>query len=177
MRPALLSAVAAVVISACAPPSYPPTHPSSLLGKPLPALHHLRTVDGATLSTDDARGKPVVVKFFAQWCVPCMKTLPEAERIHREHPEVAFFGIDEDDGEDGARALVTRFGLTFPVIHDTGNALSGRFRVASLPTTAVADRQGTLRWIGGEEQTGDALEQAVEAALASPVSPPPGGEK
>jgi hypothetical protein len=58
---------------------------------------------------------------------------------------------------------VARFGLSFPVIHDASNVLSGRFRVASLPTTFVADANGVIRWVGDESQTEPQLRQAVEA--------------
>ena len=112
------------------------------------------------------------MKFFAQYCAPCMVTLPDAERVHEEHKETVFVGVDEDEGLEPARALVTRFGITFPVVHDTSNALSGRFRVDSMPMTFVGDRQGTIRWVGGEGQTGEDLERAVSAALASPAAAP-----
>jgi hypothetical protein len=101
-----------------------------------------------------------------------MVTLPEAERIHHDHADVIFLGVDEDEGAEAAQALVARFGLTFPVVHDTSNVLSGRFRVATLPATFVADRSGVVQWVGGEGQTGDDLERAVAAAASSPVPAP-----
>ena len=96
--------------------------------------------------------------------VPCKATLPAAERLHEAHPEVLFVGIDEDDTTDTARTVVQRFGLTFPVIHDTDNVLSGRFRVSAMPMTFVADGSGVVRWVGGDGQTEDDLRRAVEAA-------------
>jgi cytochrome c biogenesis protein CcmG, thiol:disulfide interchange protein DsbE len=94
----------------------------------------------------------VVVKFFAEYCQPCKKTLPAAERVHRAHPEAAFIGVSEDEYNSQARKLVESYGLTFPVVHDEGNGLAGRFRVSDLPVTFVTDSSGTVRWVGGPDQ-------------------------
>lgn len=164
--------VLVIVFLGCGPPSYPAAVPHALLGRALPELHHIRALGGQKLDAADLAGHPVVVKFFAQYCAPCMVTLPEAERIHHDHADVIFLGVDEDEGAEAAQALVARFGLTFPVVHDTSNVLSGRFRVATLPATFVADRSGVVQWVGGEGQTGDDLERAVAAAASSPVPAP-----
>jgi thiol-disulfide isomerase/thioredoxin len=135
------------------------------LSKELPAFHR-PTIDGRGFDTVLLRGKPVVVKFFAQYCEPCKKTLPAAERLHRDNPDVTFVGIDVDDYSTTAMKMTSAYGLTFPVIHDTGQVLKGRFRVADLPVTFVADRQGVVRWIGGPGQTERDLEQALGAVSA-----------
>jgi thiol-disulfide isomerase/thioredoxin len=109
-------------------------------------------------------GKPLVVKFFADYCEPCKTSLPAAERVHHAHPEVVFLGIDEDERAETAAEVVRRFGLTFAVVHDEDNVLAGRFRVRSMPTTFVADAAGVIRWIGDERQTEEELTRAVDAA-------------
>jgi thiol-disulfide isomerase/thioredoxin len=150
---------------ACSQPRFPPSASGhALLGKSLPRVHHRETLDGQPLDSAQLGGRPVLVKFFADYCAPCQRTLPAAERIHREHPEVVFLGIDEDESAETARGIVQRFGLTFPVIHDTANVLSGEFRVSAMPMTFVADASGTIRWIGDEKQTPEDLRQAVDAA-------------
>jgi hypothetical protein len=63
-----------------------------------------------------------------------------------------------------AASLAQRYGLSFAVVHDEGNVLSGRFRVSTMPTTFVADSTGVVRWVGGEGQTEDDLRRAIEAA-------------
>lgn len=106
----------------------------------------------------------MLVKFFAEYCEPCKATLPAAERVHEAHPEVAFVGIDEDDSLGTAHALAERYGLSFPIIHDGGNVISGQYRVSTMPMTFVADARGVVRWVGDEHQTEDDLRKAVEAA-------------
>lgn len=153
-----------VVAVACSQPSFPASAAHPLLGQALPIIHHRTTLDGQPFDSTQLAGKPVLVKFFADYCVPCKETLPAAERIHEANPGVAFVGIEEDESTETANSVVQHFRLTFPVVHDVGNVLSGRFRVSSMPTTFVADSTGTIRWVGGEGQTEDDLRKAVAAA-------------
>jgi thiol-disulfide isomerase/thioredoxin len=162
---ALAVAVAFAASAACGHSAYPQSATHPLLGQPLPALpHRATTLGGAPLDTSALSGKPVLVKFFADYCKPCKDSLPAAERVHRANPDVAFVGIDEDESAEAAISVVQRFGLTFPVVHDESNMLSGRFRVTSMPMTFVADASGAIRWVGGEAQTEEDLRKAVEAA-------------
>lgn len=167
-----LLVVLLVALGGCAatmPASYPqnalsPSGPSALDAKAMPDVKR-RTLDGGTFDTAQARGhKVVVVKFFAKYCEPCKRSLPWFQRFAADHPEVAVLGVDEDERESDARDVVGMFGLRFPVVHDTGNALSGRFRVSDMPITFVADRKGRIRWVGGPDQTEADLEAAVSAS-------------
>ncbi len=152
-----------------------PVGPSAAQQKPLPEIKR-RTLDGATFDTAEGRGRKItVVKFFAKYCEPCKRSLPWFEQFAKTHPDVAVLGIAEDERESDVRDVVTTFGLTFPIVHDTGNALSGRFRVTDMPITFVADKSGRIRWVGGPEQTENDLEAAVSASStpsASSVSSP-----
>jgi thiol-disulfide isomerase/thioredoxin len=130
----------------------------------LPQIRHRQTLGGQPFDADGLAGKPVAIKFFADYCKPCKASLPAAERVYQSHADVVFIGIDEDDSIEVASSVVARLGITFPVIHDESNALSGRFRVDALPMTFVADRSGLVRWVGSERQTEDDLRRAVEAA-------------
>ena len=123
-----------------------------------------RTIDGTSFDTASTRGRVTVVKFFAKYCEPCKTTLPWFQTFATEHPEVAVVGIAEDERESDVRDVAAAFRLTFPIIHDAGNVLSGRFRVSEMPITFVADPEGRIRWVGGPGQTEDQLEAAVSAS-------------
>jgi thiol-disulfide isomerase/thioredoxin len=154
----------ALLAGACGHPDFPPSSQHPLLGQPLPAIHHRQTLAGQAFDGAQLAGKPVLIKFFAEYCKPCQVTLPGAERVHEDHPEVRVVGIDEDESSETAGALVQRYGLTFPVIHDDGNVLSGRFHVSAMPMTFMVDASGVVRWVGGEGQTEADLRRAIEAA-------------
>lgn len=145
-------------------PAEPPSSvPHALAGRPAPDLQRA-AVDGSKVDTQALRGHVVVVKFFADYCEPCKRTLPAVERVHRDRPDVAFIGVDEDESEERVRALIGRYGLSFPIVHDRSNVLSGRFRVSQMPTTFVIGRGGNVSWVGGERQTENDLEIAIEHA-------------
>jgi thiol-disulfide isomerase/thioredoxin len=153
--------------AACAgappPVPAPPSSPSPLLGRPLPAFDR-PTLAGGRLDTASLRGRVVVVKFFAAWCAPCARSMPALERFAKGHPDVAVIGLSVDEDLGAARAQVARYGLSFPVVHDPARALGGRFRVDALPAAFVADRGGTLVWVGAPGRTHDELARAAEAA-------------
>jgi peroxiredoxin len=104
------------------------------------------------VETASLRGHVVVVDFFAEHCVPCAKSLPAIEALHKSQPEVAVVGVSEDDEVEGARRVVARYGLRFSVVHDAGHVLAGRYRVSELPATFVVDARGVVRWHGTVEE-------------------------
>ena len=146
----------------CGPAKLPATAPSSLLGKPMPKIRKRRTVTGARVGTAANQNKITVVKFFAKYCEPCKRTLPAAERLHRANRDsVLLIGVAEDEYRAQVEETIKLYGLSFPVIHDRGNVLIGRFRTAELPATFVADASGRVRWVGGPKQSERDLHDAV----------------
>jgi peroxiredoxin len=108
-------------------------------------------LDGSRVETAALRGRVLLIDFFAEHCVPCVKSLPAIEALHRAEPDLAVIGISEDDDTAGARRMVARHDLTFPVVHDPEHALAGRYRVLELPATFVVDARGVVRWSGAVE--------------------------
>ena len=133
---------------------------SALVGSELPEFRH-KTLRGESLHSAAFRGRPLVVKFFADYCEPCKRTLPAMERMHRERPDVAFVGVSEDDHAMTAERTVAAYALSFPVLHDAGKELSERFRIRALPATFVIDRHGVVRWVGGPEQSEHDVAEAI----------------
>jgi peroxiredoxin len=131
-----------------------------MAGKPLPTFRRT-TLDGGSIDTKTLKGRVVVVKFFAEYCAPCQKTLPAAEQLHKSHPDVVLLGVSEDERASTAQEIVSRYQLSFPVVHDAGQVLAGRFRVTEMPATFVAGKDGTIRWVGDADQDEDALERAL----------------
>ena len=157
-RYALLLALAACSAGPVAPP---PSTPSTLLGKPAPTFKR-DAVDGSHVAVAEP-GKVVVVKFIATYCEPCVRTLPAIEKLHARHPEIAIVGVSEDERESQAKELATKYGLTFPVVHDVQQVLAARYRVTDLPVTYVLDGKGNVAWVGGPEKTETELVRAIES--------------
>jgi cytochrome c biogenesis protein CcmG/thiol:disulfide interchange protein DsbE len=120
-------------------------------------------LQGGHFDTGDAAGRTLVVDFFADYCRPCQRTLPALEALHREHPELLIVGVSLDENPGRAQRSIARHGLTFPVVHDAGNVLAGRFRVTDLPFAFLVDGQGRIKWVAGPGQPEDALTRAIIA--------------
>jgi peroxiredoxin len=167
----VLAALAPLLAGACAhapaPGPPPPSAPSPLLGQEAPAFRR-PTVQGPVFDMAGARGRVLVVDFFA---APCQRALPALEALHEARPDVEIVGVSLDDGVEGAVAMIHRHHLTFPVVHDTEHVLAGRFRVTDLPTSFVADAGGHIVWSGGPAQAAsesdDALLRAVTAVAGN----------
>jgi thiol-disulfide isomerase/thioredoxin len=165
----LLAASAAALAGGCghSSPTAPPPPPSSqsrVLGEPVPAFRRL-SVQGGTFDTAETGGRVLVIDFFADYCRPCQRTLPRLEALHQAEPRLLVVGVSLD--EDPARAWrsIGRHHLTYPVVHDAGNVLAGRFRVTELPYAFVIDGTGRVRFAAGPEQPEDALGRAALATL------------
>jgi peroxiredoxin len=132
-----------------------------------PELHRptlaLNGATGPLLSLREQRGRLVIIDFFAEYCKPCMRSLPELEQLHHDKPDVALIGIAEDPDLETSVRLVQQLGLDFPIVYDQAHVLAGRYRVDGLPATFVIDRQGLVRWVSD----GACERRELEAVLDS----------
>jgi cytochrome c biogenesis protein CcmG, thiol:disulfide interchange protein DsbE len=159
-RTALVAALTCLVLGCAASYPLPASAPSPLLVRSMPDFRRA-ALDGTTVDTAARRGRPLVIKFFAEYCAPCWRSLSELERLHRVRGDVAVVGVSEDETLASAFRMRARFGLSFPIVHDRDHGLSGRFRVTALPMTFVIDRQGIVRWVA--ETRDEELERAIAA--------------
>ena len=114
--------------------------------KPAPNFE-LKAVDGRPISLADYRGKPVVVDFWATWCVPCIYQIPELNafwEIHREAGDVAVIGIAVDvEGASVVGPWIEEKGVEYQIaIGDEG--LAREFGVLGFPTLAIIDTDGNI---------------------------------
>jgi thiol-disulfide isomerase/thioredoxin len=103
-----------------------------------------------TISTQDYRGKVVVVNVWGSWCPPCRKEAPDLQAASVETKDVAqFVGITSKDYDPApAEAFVRSFKITYPSIYDpTGKVLlafAGELPPSAIPSTMIIDREGRL---------------------------------
>ena len=116
------------------------------IGGPAPNFT-LRRIDGSgKLDLASLRGKPVVINFWASWCVPCKgeaKMLEQAWRQYRSQG-VVFVGIDYHDVKSDARTFLTHHGITYPTVLDGSGMIGDRYGLTGVPETYFVDRSGRL---------------------------------
>jgi cytochrome c biogenesis protein CcmG/thiol:disulfide interchange protein DsbE len=127
-------------------PGYDPhTLPSALLDKEAPRFVLTGLNDGAGVSRDALKGGPVLINFFASWCVPCRVEHPLLMRLS-EHDHVSLYGIDYKDKPEDARKLLTQFGDPYRGIGlDRDGRVGLDFGVYGVPETYVLDGTGHIR--------------------------------
>ena len=116
----------------------------------------LPLLDGGTLSSEELRGSPVVVNFFASWCVPCREEAPVLERAWRAYRDrgVRFVGVNVQDTTPDARRFVREYGITYPVVRDAEGTFGDGLGVAGLPQTFFIDEEWQLLDVEAQERDG-----------------------
>lgn len=71
-----------------------------IAGNPAPALGYRLVSTDESEQIEDLRGKVVLLNFWATWCLPCRKEMPELDRLQREHPEALVVLTISDEAQD-----------------------------------------------------------------------------
>jgi cytochrome c biogenesis protein CcmG, thiol:disulfide interchange protein DsbE len=111
-----------------------------------PAFELKRLDGGGTFDLESVRGKkPIVLDFWASWCVPC---IGEAKRLTAAHEQygdrIAFIGVDSKDFAPDARRWRRDHGVTYPSVHDGDGKVLSRYGGLPIPRIFFIDRDGKV---------------------------------
>ncbi len=148
---------------------------SGLAGRPAPIeagqiapTFTLPDLVGTQVNLDQALGKVSLVMFWASWCHPCMKEIPEVQATFAQYKHQGFQVLAVNFGESNATAqtIVDRFGLTFPVLMDRRGNVAADYRVLGLPLSFFVDGKGVVRErIFGRVMSKEDLDKRVQQYL------------
>jgi peroxiredoxin len=126
-------------------------------------------LEGNRFQLSQARGKVVVVDFWASWCQPCGDAMPALDRLYRQYKDhgLVVVGVNVDREERNARQFLRRTRVSFPVVHDESHSLADRYAPPTMPSTYVIDRRGVVRHVHAGFRQGDArsLETMIRGLL------------
>jgi peroxiredoxin len=105
----------------------------------------LTDLQGKAWTLKDLRGKVVLLNFWATWCPPCRKEIPDLEKLHgRFHDQgLVVLAISDEDGST-VRSFATERKITYPILLDPGRRVSELFQIEGIPESFVYDRNSKL---------------------------------
>ncbi len=124
--------------------------PSTEIGRAAPDFL-LETPDGGQLRFSDLRGKPVLVNFWASWCTPCRKEMPEIVRAYGEHQGsgLQIVAVDLQENAEQVRSFAGEFGMTFPIVIDRTGSVGDAWRIGGpvqgIPSSYFIDADGVVQ--------------------------------
>lgn len=120
-----------------------------------------RDINGKQVAFDAFHSKVTLVNFWATWCGPCRKEIPDLEAIHKKYKDkgVKVIGISLDRGPGvltSVAEFATKFKMTYPVVIDNGELEQIYGNIRAIPTTFIINKEGKIvdRLIGMRSKEG-----------------------
>ena len=133
---------------------------------PEPVELALPTLDHGLFDLSQRRGRWVVVNYWATWCAPCRKEMPELDALHRERDDIEVLGLAFEEIEPAdMRSFLAERPVSYPIAIVDVYAPPAAFEVPrGMPMTYLLDPQGRIahRWLGPVTQA--EIEARVDAS-------------
>jgi peroxiredoxin len=105
----------------------------------------LSDLEGKTWSLQGLHGKVVLVNFWATWCPPCRKEIPDLETLYRQFKDQGFLVLAiSDEDKNKVQPFIAEHHTTFPILLDPGRKVNELFQIEGIPKTFVYNRDGKL---------------------------------
>ncbi|MFA6961392.1 MAG: TlpA disulfide reductase family protein [Opitutaceae bacterium] len=167
-------AVMVLMVAACGR-SEPPTGPVPplLARSALPVLGKapdwkLKDVDGHEVKASDFKGKVVVIDFWATWCPPCRKEIPDYITWQKKYADrglvILGFSVDELTPAE-VKAFGVKMKMNYPILMADGDDAGAFGGVQALPTAFVIDREGNIRYTKVGLTDSEAYEKLIASLL------------
>ena len=142
--------------------------PVATVGKPVPHFDLPALSGDERVAVADHVGKPMVINFWATWCVPCRTEAPLLERAAKRYDDrVVFIGVDVRDFSGDAKDFVEKHRLTYLIAYDGPAKLWEPWGITGLPETFFVNANGTIIDHKVGEITDEAdLDEAIRKTLS-----------
>lgn len=124
----------------------------------------LQALGGGEVRLSDYRGEWVVLNYWATWCAPCRKEIPDLSNLHDERGDVTVLGLAYEDLDDSDfYAFLEDFYVSYPILKVDVYAPPEPFGAPkALPTTIILDKEGRAIKAFVGPVTREAIEQFID---------------
>ncbi len=130
---------------------------------PIPVSLPVTTMEGEAWPSDTLAGKPLMVVFWANWCLPCRKEVKQINALREQFPEtVNVLGINEDEELSQGMGFIRRYGPQYPSIRDQDFELASKMKVFSLPHVLIFSPEGKEVYRSVEPPSPQQLSQLIQ---------------
>jgi len=116
------------------------------VGEPAPQFA-LRDPGGKVVRLSDFEGKVVWINFWASWCGPCRRELPDIQELAQEFGDegLVVLALNDMESSETAESFWQELGLDIKILLDSSGAVGDQYRLAGLPSSFFIDREGVLK--------------------------------
>ena len=133
-----------------------------------------QAVANTDLNLEQHAGKVVVVDFWASWCVPCRRSFPWMNEMHKKYAEqgLVIIAVNLDNSPDDATLFLKDYPALFEIVYDTDKLIAREYGVQAMPSSFLLGRDGeiTEAHLGFKVKQQAEYEAAIVEALAEQVS-------
>lgn len=130
----------------------------------------LNDLDGRAISLSSLKGKVVLLNFWGTFCVPCRKEMPSMETLYKTYKDKGFLvvAVSADKSVEDVRDFIKDYKITFLVVIDKDKKVAKQYRVSSLPTSFLLNKNGLLskRFFGDRDWADKESKNMVELLIS-----------
>jgi len=137
------------------------------VGSPAPDFE-IPALDGGTVRLSDLRGRPVVINFWATWCPPCRKEMPDFQDVYDRYKAdgLQFYAINVGESQVTVRDFTGRLGIDLPILIDSNEEAQTAYNILPIPATFFIDRDGVVRAVYQYQMSRAQIEIEVQRLMA-----------
>lgn len=107
----------------------------------------LDNLEGESVSLSDFRGKPVMLNFWATWCSPCVREMPDIQTVYEEQSAegLVILLVNMGGTSSQVKEFLQSHNLSLPVLLDTTQAIAQKYNIHYIPTTFFIDEEGIIQ--------------------------------
>lgn len=133
---------------------------TSLVDQPAPTFELPRFQSDERVTLAQFKNQPVVLNFWASWCVPCREELPMLEKVYQQKHTVLGI-LFNDPNQENITKLLKEYQISYPILEDDSDDIGLNYQITGLPMTFFVDESGVVRHIARGGLTSETFNEGL----------------